>query len=96
MGLRSTRATARHRVVSDGGTSNVSEPESLRKTHLTLGPRGLLSGYVRAALRTVYPEEGRDSIGGHRDINGDRRNSWGIHRRIEGPARLSGIPTLWG
>jgi hypothetical protein len=71
MGLRSTRATARHRVVSDGGTSNVSEPESLRKTHLTLGPRGLLSGLsglsgcVRAAaLRTVYPEEGRDSIGG--------------------------------
>jgi hypothetical protein len=33
-GLRSTRTTARHRVVSDGGTSNVSEPESLRKTHL--------------------------------------------------------------
>ena len=35
MGLRSTRATARQREVSDGGTSNVSEPESLRKTHLT-------------------------------------------------------------
>ena len=35
MGLRSTRATARHREVSDGGTSNISEPESLRKTHLT-------------------------------------------------------------
>ncbi len=73
MGLRSTRATARQRVVSDGGTSNVSEPESLRKTHLTLGPRGLLSGLsgcVRAAaLRTVYPEERRDSMGGHRDIN---------------------------
>ncbi len=33
-GLRSTRATARHAEVSDGGTSNVSEPESLRKTHL--------------------------------------------------------------
>ena len=33
-GLRSTRATARHLVVSDGGTSNVMEPESLRKTHL--------------------------------------------------------------
>src|ERR1039458_2872605 len=32
MGLRSTRATARQREVSDGGTSNVSEPESLRKT----------------------------------------------------------------
>jgi hypothetical protein len=38
-GLRSTRTTARHAdvwdaAVSDGGTSNVSEPESLRKTHL--------------------------------------------------------------
>ena len=33
-GLRSTRTTARHLVVSDGGTSNVMEPESLRKTHL--------------------------------------------------------------
>jgi len=37
MGLRSTRTTARHREVSGGGTSNVSEPESLRKTHLTRG-----------------------------------------------------------
>jgi hypothetical protein len=36
-GLRSTRATARQRVVSDGGTSIVSEPESLRKTHLAWG-----------------------------------------------------------
>src|SRR5208282_1189031 len=36
-GLRSTRATARHLEISDGGTSNVSEPESLRKTHLTRG-----------------------------------------------------------
>ena len=34
MGLRSTRTTARHREVPDGGTSIVSEPESLRKTHL--------------------------------------------------------------
>jgi hypothetical protein len=39
MGLRSTRATARQREVSDGGTSNVSEPESLRKTHLISGRR---------------------------------------------------------
>jgi len=36
-GLRRTRATARQREVSEGGTSNVSEPESLRKTHLTWG-----------------------------------------------------------
>jgi hypothetical protein len=36
-GLRSTRTTARHRVVSAGGTSIVSEPESLRKTHLNRG-----------------------------------------------------------
>ena len=38
MGLRSTRATARHREDPDGVTSNVSEPESLRKTHLSSGP----------------------------------------------------------
>ena len=36
-GLRRTRATARQREVSEVGTSNVSEPESLRKTHLTGG-----------------------------------------------------------
>lgn len=35
MGLRRTRATARQREVSDGVTSNVSEPGFLRKTHLT-------------------------------------------------------------
>jgi hypothetical protein len=40
MGLRSTRATARQREVSEGGTSNVSEPESLRKTHLASGRQG--------------------------------------------------------
>ena len=33
-GLRSTRATARHAEVAKGGTSLVSEPKSLRKTHL--------------------------------------------------------------
>jgi len=36
-GLRRTRATARQREVSEGGTSLVSEPESLLKTHLTWG-----------------------------------------------------------
>src|SRR5581483_1339743 len=35
MGLRSTRDTARHLEISDGGTSSVNELESLRKTHLT-------------------------------------------------------------
>jgi hypothetical protein len=35
--LRSTRDTARHLEVSKGGTSNVSEPESLSKTHLNWG-----------------------------------------------------------
>lgn len=34
-GLRSTRDTARHLEISDGVASNVSEPESLRKTHLS-------------------------------------------------------------
>ncbi len=40
MGLRSTRATARQREVSEGGRSKVSEPESLRKTHLASGRLG--------------------------------------------------------
>lgn len=39
MGLRSTRATARHPEVSDGGRSSVSELYSLRKTHLTWSKR---------------------------------------------------------
>lgn len=34
-GLRSTRDTARHLEISDGVASNVSEPRSLRKTHLS-------------------------------------------------------------
>jgi hypothetical protein len=38
IGLRSTRATARQRDVSESGPSIVSEPWFLRKTHLTLGP----------------------------------------------------------
>ena len=58
MGLRSTRATARQREVSDGGTSNVSEPESLRKTHLTLGRQGC----VHAPLCAVYADAGGDSM----------------------------------
>lgn len=49
-GLRRTRATARQREVSKGGTSNVSEPESLRKTHLTC--RQL--GQILAAMAKVY------------------------------------------
>ena len=62
-GLRSTRATARHRVVSDGGTSNVSEPESLRKTHLTWGEVPLGNGLRGATLATVYPDGGGDALG---------------------------------
>lgn len=37
MGLRSTRTTARHRVVCEGGTSVMRMPESLWKTHLATG-----------------------------------------------------------
>jgi hypothetical protein len=76
-GLRSTRATARHREVSDGGTSNVSEPEFLRKTHLTWGLRGCLClsacltaglpARLRAALPKVYPHRGGDSIPFHKE-----------------------------
>ena len=51
-GLRSTRATARHREVSDGGTSNVSEPESLRKTHLTWAARTMRK--CRACVTYIY------------------------------------------
>lgn len=58
-GLRSTRATARHRLTSDGGTSNVSDLESLRKTHLTLGKRVEQC----ATLRTVYAERAGESTG---------------------------------
>jgi hypothetical protein len=58
MGLRSTRATARQREVSDGGTSNVSEPESLRKTHLTSRWR---SAFLRLRARHLA-----DSIPGQR------------------------------
>jgi len=38
-GLRSTRTTARHRVVSDGGTTVVLAPVILWKTHLAAGQR---------------------------------------------------------
>jgi len=41
MGLRRTRATARQREVPEAGRSTVSEPESLRKTHLASGRQGL-------------------------------------------------------
>ena len=58
MGLRSTRTTARHRVVSDGVTSNVSEPESLRKTHLACQRRSSPC----TTLRSVYPDARADSI----------------------------------
>ena len=62
MGLRSTRTIARQREVGDGGTSSVSEPESLRKTHLT--PRRRLQPswdtlpwrqYTRSGLRNAIP-----------------------------------------
>ena len=36
-GLRSTRATARQRVVGEGGRECAMAPESLLKTHLTPG-----------------------------------------------------------
>jgi hypothetical protein len=55
MGLRSTRTTARQREVPEAGTSNVSVPESLRKTHLTCGR----SGSTPTALPTVYSRVGR-------------------------------------
>jgi len=56
MGLRSTRATARQLEVSDGGTSNVSEPESLRKTHLT---SGLARGNARRLAHSIPGRTGR-------------------------------------
>jgi hypothetical protein len=58
MGLRSTRTTARQREISDGGRSDVSDLESLPKTHLASRRR---NGW-RAALPTVYPDWAADSI----------------------------------
>ena len=63
-GLRSTRETARQREVSEVGTSNVSEPESLRKTHLTSRPHPERS-CLHAALATVYSDIARRAIGNH-------------------------------
>jgi hypothetical protein len=47
-GLRRTRAIARQAEVPGGGTSIVSEPESLRKTHLTW------EGVGYSALNYIY------------------------------------------
>jgi hypothetical protein len=55
--LRSTREIARHLEVSNGGTSNVSEPKSLSKTHLA-ERRSLES----TALRPVYPDGSANAI----------------------------------
>ena len=55
MGLRSTRTTARQREIPEAGTSIVSEPLSLWKTHLTCGR----PGSTPAALPTVYARVGR-------------------------------------
>jgi hypothetical protein len=46
---------ARQREVSDGGTSNVSEPESLRKTHLALG-------WCNSTSQTTLPQVYRYSL----------------------------------
>ena len=77
MGLRSTRATARHREISDGGTSNVSEPESLRKTHLTWG-----SAANARCLATVYPDTYCDSMTFHPLISGNCRSSGRIYQEM--------------
>jgi len=57
MGLRSTRATARQREVSDGGTSSVSEPEFLRKTHLSSQQRSNIkrdSSFIYTPLKLLW------------------------------------------
>lgn len=88
-GLRSTRTTARHRVVSGGGTSNVSEPESLRKTHLIRGrprsaslhtsipvPRQNIL-YVRLNFRNglAFPSHGGLQLRRHRGVRSSRRST---------------------
>src|SRR5438552_631707 len=50
--LRSTRATARHAEVPDGGTSSVSEFRSLLKTHLAKG--GGLANSLPLSLVYIY------------------------------------------
>jgi len=68
-GLRSTRATARHRVVSDGGTSNVSEPESLRKTHLdSESAKTALRAQYSAFLNSQSEAEPKQESGRRRDL----------------------------
>jgi hypothetical protein len=62
-GLRSTRTTARHRLISDGGTSNVSDFKSLRKTHLTLGRRAEPSAPLRISIRGT--QDGLHGRAGH-------------------------------
>jgi hypothetical protein len=73
MGLRSTRATARQREVCDGGTSNVSEPESLRKTHLTSRWRRAVLGLRTRRLADSIPGQEKRCHGNSR-MQGSRIN----------------------
>jgi hypothetical protein len=91
MGLRSTRTTARHRVVSDGGTSVIRTPESLWKTHLASGRRQMLpvapsiahSKYwspVRDLVRRQVADSGSsvlaDDFGVGRNVQHQRVSGW--------------------
>lgn len=87
MGLRSTRATARQREVSDGGTSNVSDFKSLRKTHLTLGRRAEPSAPLRTSIRGT--EEGLHGGAAHADQNSGL--GWRIALGLRGLGGLTGV-----
>jgi hypothetical protein len=76
MGLRSTRATARHREDPDGVTSNVSEPESLRKTHLSSGPARPIARLNARCLADSIPGNTAIFHSGRCDV----RVTGGIHQ----------------
>jgi hypothetical protein len=72
MGLRSTRATARHLIVSDGGIPLARMPKSLWKTHLAYGQirRGTpLDAPSIAHLKCMPPDQpGRNPESNHRGL----------------------------
>ncbi len=66
MGLRSTRTTARHRVVGDDGTSLVPLPEFLWKTHLA---RQAHEPATLCAKYTASPSQASTALLPQREFN---------------------------
>ena len=81
-GLRSTRETARQREVSEVGTSNVSEPESLRKTHLTREGARITDSQLQYTVPVKLAPKPRGEIF-HEGGN--------LRKLVESPVRLSAL-----